>query len=292
MAKTTKNRDRVELIAGWITIGVAAVMLVLLVLGMRRCATELSFPEPTQPSATVQGFPSQTAPKPALIPNPYTARDFAYENGYLTCLTGESLLGVDVSVHQGQIDWKKVAEQGVRFAMVRVGARAWGQAGEIFADARWEENLRGAKENGLMTGVYFFSQAISEEEAVEEARFLLQQLDGMELDLPVVFDWEFAPSAEGRTANMTAKMLNLCAVAFCEEIKAAGYTPMVYFNLDLSRRMLDLPLLQNNGYPFWLAHYSDIMTYPYRIQMWQYTSTGVVPGIEGSVDLNLLFLYE
>lgn len=292
MAKTTKNKDQVELIAGWVTIGIAVVMLVLLVLGMRRCATELSFPEPTQPSATVQDLPTQTTPKPVLIPNPYTARDFAYENGYLTCLTGESLLGVDVSVHQGRIDWKKVAEQGIRFAMVRVGARAWGQSGEIFADDYWEENLRGAKENGLMIGVYFFSQAISEEEAVEEARFLLQQLDGRELDLPVVFDWEFAPDAEARTANMTAKMLNLCVVAFCEEIKAAGYTPMVYFNLDISRRMLDLPLLQNNGYPFWLAHYSDVMTYPYRIQMWQYTSTGVVPGIEGSVDLNLLFLYE
>lgn len=292
MAKATKNKERAERIAGWVTIGLAVIMMLLLVLGMRRCAAEFPFSPPTEKSPTMQTMPSLTRPMPVLMPNPYTARDFAYENGYLTCLTGESLLGVDVSVHQGDIDWKKVADQGIRFAMVRVGARAWGQVGEIFADSRWQENLRGAKENGLLVGVYFFSQAVTEEEAVEEAQFLLAQLDGWELDLPVVFDWEFAPDAAGRTTNMTAKMLNLCAVAFCQEIEKAGYMPMIYFNLDISRRMLDLPLMQSMGYPFWLAHYTDIMTYPYRLQMWQYTDCGVVPGIEGSVDLNLLFLYE
>jgi GH25 family lysozyme M1 (1,4-beta-N-acetylmuramidase) len=130
------------------------------------------------------------------------------------------------------------------------------------------------------------------EEAREEARFVLDKLDGQPLEMPIVFDWEFAPTNDARTANVTPEMLNSCAIAFCEEIKAAGYQPMVYFNIDLAWRMLDLPLLQRQGYPFWLAMYSNTMTYPYRVNMWQYTSGATVLGIDALVDMNLYFVYE
>lgn len=282
----TKKR-KMELIAGLIAI-LAAVLLLAIAIGFmtRYTAKPPETTPPTTPPTTL------TAPPPTLVENPYSAGDFSYRDGYLTCISGQSLLGVDVSEYQGQIQWDRVKNAGVAFAMVRLGFRGWGSAGSVVADARGLENLHGAKAAGLMTGVYFFSQAISVEEAKEEAQFVLEQLGGQKLDLPIVFDWETVPAEDARTANMTAEKLNACAEAFCREIQKAGYKPMVYFNPDLARRMLDLLQLQQNGYDFWLAMYTDSMTYPYRVDMWQYTSGGSVDGIEGTVDLNLLFTYE
>ena len=293
MAQTTKNREKTELIVGLCTIGFALILLVALFIGMGRISHRLEqLPTLSEPPAGSSTSTVPPATDPALIPNPYDARDFAYKNGYLTCLSGESWLGVDVSEYQGVIDWATVASQHVRFAMIRMGARAWGETGQILTDARWEENLSGAKAAGLLTGVYFFSQAISVEEAKEEARFVLDQLNGQPLDMPIVFDWEFAPEEGARTENVSPQLLNSCAIAFCEEVKSAGYQPMVYFNPDLARRMLDLPLLQEQGYPFWLAMYSNTMTYPHRVEMWQYTCGGTVLGIDALVDINLLFIYD
>ena len=292
MANSTKNREKTELIIGLCTIGAAVILLVALIIGMGYITTHLDFSASSQESPSMESSTLPLPTTPALIPNPYDSRDFAYENGYLTCISGESRLGVDVSEYQGIIDWETVATQNVRFAMVRMGARAWGSQGQILTDSRWEENLSGAKAAGLQVGVYFFSQAISVAEAEEEARFVLEKLDGQALDLPIVFDWEFAPAEDARTADVTPQMLNSCAMAFCEAVKAAGYQPMVYFNPDLARRMMDLPLMQAQGYPFWLAMYSNTMTFPYRVDMWQYTSGGTVLGIEGFVDIDLLFIYD
>ena len=222
-----------------------------------------------------------------LRPNPYTPEDFAIQDGYMTCLAGESWLGVDVSYHQGKIRWDQVADSGVRFAMLRLGHRAVSD-GVVRLDTRWEENYTGAREAGLPVGVYFYSQAISVEEAREEAAFVLDALDGRRLDFPVVFDWEIY-SAAGRNANMDPETVNACAIAFCEEIARAGYEPMVYFNLDLDNRFWDLELLQQQGYDFWLAMYRDTMNWPYEAAMWQYTDKGRVDGIDTPVALNLYF---
>jgi GH25 family lysozyme M1 (1,4-beta-N-acetylmuramidase) len=137
--------------------------------------------------------------------------------------------------------------------------------------------------------VYFFSQATSAEEAVEEARFLLDMLDGQELDMPIVFDWENVAEEEARTNNVDSKTLNACAQAFCKEIEAAGYDAMVYFYLSLAQWKLDLLALQQAGYDFWLALYSDKLSFRYQVQMWQYSNAGNVPGINTKVDLNLYF---
>lgn len=281
MSVKRKGAQKTDLIAGAIVVVMAILLMVAVMVSLRQCTASV----PTLP-------PETTAPPPAptLAPNPHAPGDFAYDaNGYITYLVGESWLGVDVSEHQGSIQWAKVATSDVRFAMVRLAYRGWGQEGVIRADARGLENLKGAMAADLAVGVYFFSQAISVEEAVEEARFVLALLDGCPMDLPVVFDWETVSSEDARTANVNAATLNACAQAFCREIEAAGYEAAVYFNLDFAKRMYDLLALQTQGYDFWLAMYADALTYGNRVQMWQYTDRGRVPGIAGNVDLNLYF---
>lgn len=288
MAGSTKNREKTELMAGLITMGAAVLLLLFAVIFMTRCSADA--PQDTTASTGSTTTNSTEAPRPTLPPNPYSAGDFAYKNGYLTCIGGDSLLGIDVSSHQGVIEWDKVAATDIAFAMVRVGYRGY-EVGNICEDTMWKTNLQGARDNGLLVGVYFFSQAINAEEALEEAEFVLELLDGVQLDLPVVFDWEPVGDS-ARTAHMDAATLNACTVTYCDAMEAAGYQPMVYFNMDLSSRLLSLTQMQEEGYHFWLAMYTDRMTYPYQINMWQYSDGGSVPGISGNVDMNLYFPYE
>ena len=257
---------------------IAAVSMLLLVVAVVLLQTGLPFLE------------LNPKPSDSLRPNPFSPEDFTYQDGYMTCLAGESWLGVDVSHHQGEIRWEEVANAGIRFAMIRLGHRAVSD-GELYLDRYWEENIQEAQDAGLLVGVYFYSQAISVEEAQEEASFVLEALDGMKLDFPVVFDWEIY-SSNARNANVDPKTVNACAIAFCEAITSAGYAPMVYFNLDLANRVWDLELLQQQGYPFWLALYRDQMNWEYLPDMWQYTESGTVPGIAAPVDLNLYFLCD
>ena len=148
-------------------------------------------------------------------------------------------------------------------------------------------NLEGATKAGLEVGAYFFSQALNEEEVHEEIDFMLEILGDTEISMPVVFDWEYI-SAEARTANMDDRTLTDLNLIYCERMEKEGYQPMIYFNSTQARTLLFLHELED--YPFWLAYYSDRMTYPYRFEMWQYSCTGRVPGIQGDVDLNILLL--
>jgi GH25 family lysozyme M1 (1,4-beta-N-acetylmuramidase) len=194
-------------------------------------------------------------------------------------------VGIDVSAHQGKIDWQKVKEAGVEFAFIRVGYRGYGQAGKLVADEYAPANLKGAREAGLDVGVYFFSQAINTDEAAEEAKMLLDLIKGYDINLPVVYDWETVFAEDARTNNMQARGITDCALTFCQIIEEAGYTPMVYFNTYQSLNLMHLEELKQ--YEFWLAWYSDLMRYPYQVRMWQYTDSGRVPGIDTNVDLNV-----
>ncbi len=285
MGPRSKKMGYTELIAGIITIVLAVVLTCATMLGLSKCTGQL----PPDTTSSIAASTTTLPPAPTLVANPYAPGDFGYADGYLTCLAGECWLGIDVSEHQGVIDWETVATTPVKFAMVRMAFRGWGSEGKIQVDSQGLNNLIGARDAGLQVGVYFFSQAISVEEAIEEAQFLLALLDGRQLDLPVVFDWETVSSADARTANMDKKTLNACAQAFCQEIENAGYEAMVYFNLDMARRMFRLLELQEAGYDFWLALYSDNLKCAYQVRMWQYTDKGTVAGIKGKVDLNLYF---
>lgn len=195
--------------------------------------------------------------------------------------------GIDVSEHQSQIDWAKVAGDGLDFAIIRLGYRGYSY-GSVKLDARYTENMKNAAANGLDVGVYFFSQAITVEEAIEEAEFCIENLRGYNITGPVVFDWETVGSAEARTNNMDGTVLSDCCVAFCRAVEAAGYDAMVYSYKDLTLRKLQMEKLE--PYQFWFAGYTTYPEFVYDFEMWQYTSSGSVSGIEGRVDMDVWFI--
>lgn len=240
--------------------------------------------------STTQTAPTETT-EPTLPPpeaNPIGLGDFAMEGDYLTCLYTPSVLGIDVSEWQDDIDWQKVKEAGVEFAMIRVGWRG-SEQGVLVEDTCAQANYAGASEAGVKVGAYFFSQAITVEEAVEEANYMLNLIKDWNVEMPVVYDWEFI-SAESRTGKMDPRTLTDCTKAFCDTVAKAGYQPMIYFNTSHSYD--NIYIRELTDYPFWLARYDTVLNYPYKIDMWQYTETGTVPGISTNVDINLYFPWE
>lgn len=196
-----------------------------------------------------------------------------------------SRLGVDVSHHQGHIDWDKVKAAGYDFAFIRLGYRGYGQAGNINLDKRFNENIKNAKAAGLEVGVYFFAQAINEEEAKEEAEFVIKHLEEYELELPVVYDPESILDAKARTDDVSGEQFTKNTQVFCSLVEAAGYEPTVYSNMLWEAFEFDMS--QVSKYNFWYADYEKEPQTPYRYKYWQYTNIGRVDGISGNVDLNI-----
>lgn len=231
------------------------------------------------------------------LPTPKAIRSNTYHNdsyrldeatGYLSYLASPYVRGIDVSAHQKEIDWTRVAATGMRFAMIRAGYRGY-TLGTIVKDEYFDTNMRGALNNGMEVGVYFFSQALTPSEAEEEAYLLLEWMKGYNVTYPVVFDWEEQDKEDSRTRNTDGNTVTACALAFCKVIEDAGYTPMTYGS---PRKVYtDGILLEHlQDYPFWLAHYTKDTaptSFRYHYSMWQYSSSGVVDGIEGRVDLNI-----
>ena len=288
----------------WI-LGIIAVLEVVLLVGMLGYSLPTMLREADDPEVHVhqnhlneETVPEEEIPEeetepevttePTIPPesNPYGRLDFQYNrNNYLLCQKQDSYPGIDVSAFQGEIDWQQVADSGIQFAIVRLGYRGYGKAGKMVEDEYAKKNLQGAREAGLAVGAYFFSQALSIEEVDEEIEFLLNILGDFELDMPLILDWEQVGVETARTNNMDARTLTNMQLHFCKTMTEMGYQPMVYFNWNQASRLLYLSELEE--YPFWLALYQDRMTYPYRVEMWQYTDQGRVPGIQGNVDINV-----
>lgn len=197
------------------------------------------------------------------------------------------LTGIDVSVFQGNINWEEVAADGIDFVILRIGYRGYGTKGIMGIDDNFYKNYDGAVNAGLKVGAYFYSQATNAEEAREEARYVLSALGDRELQMPVVYDWEYVDNAEARTANMTSEQITECAVNFCNEIELSGRDVMIYFNREIG--YFEYELARISGYDFWLAEYSEYPTFIYKFNMWQYTDCGTVNGIGSRVDLNIYF---
>lgn len=197
-----------------------------------------------------------------------------------------SKIGIDISEHQGSIDWELVKFAGIDFVIIRAGYRTYGD-GIITMDNNFSANLDGAAAAGLDVGVYFYSQAVTPDEAIEEADAVLNAIAGRNITYPVVFDWEIIATDRARTDTVTVETLADCCVSFCERVKSAGYKPMIYQNSSTAMNKLDLPRVKD--YEFWLADYSSFPSFYYEYDMWQYTAEGEVPGIDGPVDLNISF---
>ena len=197
--------------------------------------------------------------------------------------------GIDVSYHQGNIDWNAVKNAGIEFAFVRVGYRGYG-SGQLNDDVRYVQNLQGALNAGLRVGVYVFSQAINETEAVQEANYILGRIGGYNITLPVVIDYEYTSDPTGRlvAAGLSADQQTSICAAFCNTVAARGYTPMIYANYDMLVHHMNGTLLGTN-YKIWLARYNSYAGYAGNYTYWQYTSNGSVPGISGRVDRNFWY---
>jgi len=194
--------------------------------------------------------------------------------------------GIDVSSYQQNIDWELVKDTGIEFAIIRVGYRGW-SSGKLDQDDCFVQHIEGALAAGLDVGVYFFSQALTPEEAAEEAEYTLSLITDYDISGPVVFDWEEVEAHDARTNEMNMLMLTSCADAFCQVVEQAGYEAGVYFNQAYGYEQFNLSSLKD--YTFWLAEYDETPSFVYDFQIWQYTNEGEVPGIEGNVDLNIMF---
>ena len=217
--------------------------------------------------------------------------DYLKENGSFMSYEDDSytsVQGIDVSSHQEVIDWKKVKEAGVEFAFIRVGYRGY-YYGELHEDEQFWANYNGAKENGIKVGVYFFSQAVSPDEAREEADFVLNRIGVTDIDLPVVFDLEEdVDGNEGRVKPLSQEEKTTCAVTFMRHIRNSGYDAMIYNSSRLYEQMYIIEYLQE--FQIWVADYTGRPQYDYRFSIWQYTSEGEVDGINGDTDMDIMFV--
>ena len=192
--------------------------------------------------------------------------------------------GIDVSKH---IDWTKVAADGVEFAFIRVGLRGYGTEGKLVEDEYFEQNVKGALQAGIKVGVYFYSQAITDEELLEEANLVLEKVKPYNIELPIVFDVEKVSGGKGRANELSVEERTRLTALFCQTIQDAGYKPMIYHNMEMGTLMLDLGQLEQ--YDKWFAYYNDDLYYPYAYKVWQYSEKGAVDGINEEVDLNIWF---
>lgn len=204
--------------------------------------------------------------------------------------------GIDVSYHNGTLDWSTIKAAGVDFAILRAAYRGYGTEGTLVRDAKFAEYMQGAMSQGIPVGAYIYSQAITTAEAVQEANYILNIVRGYSLDLPIVFDYEFAGVKTGRldsawsSGKLNKSKMTDIALAFCDTIKNAGYDAMVYANKTFLSKNLDHEVIENAGYDVWLAHYTTNTNYTGDYKIWQYTSSGRITGIEGKrFDCNFMY---
>ena len=197
----------------------------------------------------------------------------------------KTMKGIDVSEMNGYIDWKKVADSGIKFAFIRVGGR-FSVSGSIYNDSRFSYNISQAKSYGIKVGVYFFTQAINTNEAIEEARFTINKIRSYILDLPIVIDTESVDGG-GRHSSISVESRTEVVKAFCEEIIKNGFAPMIYASTSWLDNKLNMSKLSK--FKVWVAQWASSVDYKGSYNCWQYTSTGRVNGINGNVDMDIWY---
>lgn len=223
------------------------------------------------------------------LPKTLINNDYLYKDEYMHYEDDEyySITGIDISSHQKDIDFNKVKEAGISFVYIRCGYRGYSE-GIIHEDSYFKKNYDAAKAAGLDVGVYFFSQAIDEKEAIDEAYFVKDMLKGLDIDLAVVYDLESIDYDESRIDELEITEKTSCAVAFASKIEEFGYQPMIYTNLEWANYHYDLKQIMN--YDIWYAQYNDEPDFPYQYKIWQYTDKGTIYGIDVETDINMMLV--
>lgn len=250
---------------------------------------EAAMPEVTQPIETPDVVPSSGVQTASYINYVCQNRYFYEQNGlrYYDDGVVEGFPIIDVSAYQPSIDWYAVKAAGIDAALIRVGYRGWGSAGTLKEDEYFHSHMQGALAAGLDVGVYFFSQATTEAEAIQEAQLALDLIEGYSIAYPVMFDWEETVNEGGRTVGMQMAQTTACAKAFCQTVEQAGYEGGIYFDYRRATEKYDLSELSQ--YAFWYANRADTPDSSEPFAIWQYTNQGVVPGIGSAVDINVMF---
>lgn len=287
-----RRRSRLPLLLATVLALGAAALLLTVVLRSLRPAAQPQEPDPHAGQVYVNDGANMVwlTPHDNFAVNPLRRWQFVtlYGRPYYQGDAFTVRRGIDLSVFQKNVDWQQAAADGIEFAVVRLGYRGYGSKGALQPDGLFGQHLDGAHDAGLDVGAYFFSQALTAEEGEAEARYVLEQLAGRTLELPVYYDWEPIFAEDSRTRTYDYANLTDSAVAFCQTIQAAGYQAGVYINRQQGYYHYDLSRLAD--YSLWVADYNNYPDFYYRFDMWQYTANGQVDGIDIQVDENLLFI--
>lgn len=268
MEKKTNNYSIIISIVSLVVAIGAAVGLCYLGFAMKNCGKEVASTETeVQTTETIVETTVSTDEEVALLAEPKK--------------------GIDVSKYQKKINWAEVAAEGVEYAFVRVGCRGWGTKGTLILDERFGENALGATEHGIKLGAYFFSQALTVEEAKEEARLVVKALKDYEVTYPVAIDIEKVVGQKARQDVLSKEKRTEICITFCEYVKEAGYIPMIYGNVETFTELIDAEKLSE--YDFWICDIGEKMTAPYEASVWQYSHTGKVAGIGPETNLSLSY---
>ena len=278
-------------------LSIGAVILALAVLAgiLFICRKEPEKPKSTDPHAgqvQINDGANEVwiTPAEGIEPAGFTAEDFLLSDG-LPCYVGKdyrALQGIDICEFQSPVDWERVKADGIDFAILRCGGRRYGDSGLLYGDDAFVESISGAQRVGIQVGAYFFSQAVTPEEAKEEAEAALAALGGRDIPLPVFFDWECPADETARTQTVELSALTEIARVFCDTIKAGGYTPGIYFNRQLGYYAYDWSQLADCAK--WVADPNDWPDFYYRFDFWQYSFNGAVDGIPIQTDRNLMLV--
>lgn len=222
--------------------------------------------------------------------NSYNTDNFRMEDGFMAYFDDNgnkiSHLGCDLSYHNQSVNWKELAEAGCEFVMLRCGYRGYTEGG-LNKDEKFDEYAKKARQAGIDVGVYFFTQAVNEEEAVEEANYVLEIIEDYDITYPVAFDTEYIndEAARTNTQEISDELRSKICIAFCERIKEFGYYPIIYASENWMRRNMDLGMLAD--YEFWAPQYLEENDFLFDFSIWQYTEKGNIPGVKGEVDLDI-----
>lgn len=235
-------------------------------------------------------YPKRQITAGHILKNSYDSEGFEIIDNYMTYtdVSGNKIshLGADMSYHQDKVDWDKIKNGPLEFVMLRCGYRGYTEGG-LVVDEKFKSYAKACNERGINLGVYFFTQAITEEEAIEEADFVIDLLKDYKIQYPVALDTELVNDDDARTnkADLSKDDLSKICIAFCERIREAGYYPIIYASENWMRRRLNLEMLTD--YDFWAAQYLEENDFLYDFTIWQYTEKGKIPGVSTEVDLNV-----